>query len=236
MKKLQAQIAMIETTLTNDADVLSAGQVETLNRTLNALRNKLAYLTNAEAERQARETATDAIIMEDVANDNREVGNLAARVEARIASINAELEGANSNPADETVLTTTDEIATINASLADSPKVAAENAKRVAAGKPRMTAAEAREFEMYSETNANIVENACPNGCVAYEDVFTFNRWIAQGFVVMKGQKSTKITVYTKRETVDATTGEKKFARVPRPVSVFCRCQVTKLGTKKAAA
>lgn len=120
-------------------------------------------------------------------------------------------------------------------SAPESPKVAAENAKRVAAGKPKMTAAEAREFETFSVTNAEIVESACENGCEAYKDVFTFNRWIAQGMVVRKGQKATKITVWTKREIVNRS-GERETIRTPRQVPVFCRCQVKRLEAKAKRA
>jgi N-terminal domain of anti-restriction factor ArdC len=129
----------------------------------------------------------------------------------------------------ETVLATFGNVAAVN-TVAESPKVQAENAKRTASGRAKMTAEEAREFEMYSQKNAAIVEDGCENGCVAYEDIFTFKRWIAQGFVVRKGEKATRIEVPNFREIVDEKTGEKKRIRIGvRMVPVFCRCQVKRL-------
>lgn len=122
----------------------------------------------------------------------------------------------------------------------ESPKVAAENAKRAKAGRPKMTAKEAREFEMYSEKNAGIVEEAAADRgceCVAYESIFTFNRWIAQGRVVKKGEKATMIEIPNFREIVDEKTGEKKKIRIGvRRVAVFCKCQTKKLEQKGRAA
>ena len=121
--------------------------------------------------------------------------------------------------------------------VVESEKVKKENAKRAAEGRRKMTAKEAREFEMYSEKNAGIVEEAAADRgceCVAYESIFTFNRWIAQGRVVMKGQKATMIEIPNFREIVDEATGEKKKIRIgSRRVAVFCKCQTKKLEPKK---
>jgi hypothetical protein len=131
-------------------------------------------------------------------------------------------------------------VTTVAAPIAESPKVVAENAKRAKAGRPKMTAKEAREFEMYSEKNASIVEDAAADRgceCVAYESIFTFNRWIAQGRVVIKGQKATFIEIPNFREIVDEKTGEKKKIRIgTRRVAVFCKCQTKKLEAKGRAA
>lgn len=180
-----------------------------------------------EADRLARVAATDAIIAEDVANDNREVGTLAARVEARIAENNSALEGTDAEWNAGTVLVG-----------AESPKVQAENAKRAAAGKPKMTAAEARTFDMYSERNAATAEDGCESGeCVAYESIFTFKRWIAQGRVVRKGQKATFVEMPKFADVIDKATGEKKKVRVGSiRVAVFCKCQTEKLTAKGRAA
>ena len=98
---------------------------------------------------------------------------------------------------------------------------------------PKMTAEQAQSFETFSEINAATVEQACENGCTAYEDVFTFNRWIAQGMVVRKGEKSTKITVWVKGTKTDRETNEKVGYKIAKTVSVFCRCQVKKLDAKR---
>lgn len=133
-------------------------------------------------------------------------------------------------------------VATVAAPTAvvESPKVQAENAKRVASGKPKMTAEEARQFEMYSDKNAGIVEEAAADRgceCVAYESIFTFNRWIAQGRVVRKGEKGTMIEIPNFREVVDEATGEKKRIKVgSRRIAVFCKCQTQKLEKKGRAA
>lgn len=112
-----------------------------------------------------------------------------------------------------------------------SPKVEAENAKRAAQGRRKMTAAEARDFEMYSERNAATAENGCETGeCVAYESIFTFNRWIAQGRVVKKGQKATFVEMPKFVEKIDEATGEKKKVRTGTiRVAVFCKCQTKAL-------
>jgi hypothetical protein len=124
--------------------------------------------------------------------------------------------------------------------VVESPKVVAENAKRAKSGRPKMTAKEAREFEMYSEKNAGIVEEAAAERgceCVAYESIFTFNRWIAQGRVVKKGEKATFIEVPNFREVVDEATGKTKKIKVgTRRAAVFCKCQTKKLEARAKAA
>lgn len=125
-------------------------------------------------------------------------------------------------------------------SVVESPKVVAENAKRVASGRAKMTAAEARKFEMYSEKNAGIVEEAAAERgceCEAYVSIFTFNRWIAQGRVVKKGEHATFVQIPNFREIVDEKTGEKKKIKIgERRVAVFCKCQTKKLEAKGRAA
>ncbi len=105
-------------------------------------------------------------------------------------------------------------------------------------------AQEAKTFEQHSVINANILEAECEE-CEGYQDWFTFNRWIKQGYVVNKGEHGTKITVIFKTKVrVDPATelkmtkeeikrsdsrGEPKFygvAKMKRNVSCFCRHQV----------
>lgn len=182
--------------------------------------------------------ATDMIIAEDVANDNREVGTLKTRVDARIAKLATGI-------ADDVNAATPENVETVDRLIKtlaqpESPKVAAENAKRAKAGKPKMTAEEARRFEMYSEKNAGIVEEAAADRgceCEAYVSIFTFNRWIAQGRVVKKGEKATFVQVPNFREVVDEKTGEKRKIKIgERRVAVFCKCQTKKLEPKSKAA
>ena len=45
----------------------------------------------------------------------------------------------------------------------------------------------ARSFDRYSVVNATAVESSLPCGCKAYESVFTYRRWKAQGFQVQRG-------------------------------------------------
>ena len=101
--------------------------------------------------------------------------------------------------------------------------------KPLAPKAPKMTADEAKKFEAFSPTNAQIVEESCENGCVAYEDIFTLRRWNAQGFSVRKGQHATKIDVPVFKFVEDESTGKSRKVRVgSRSVPVFCRCQVAK--------
>lgn len=89
----------------------------------------------------------------------------------------------------------------------------------------KMTAETAIRFDTFSPTNAAIVEaRTCT--CEAYKDIFTYNRWKAQGMQVQKGEKATTITTYSPITKEDKITGEKITFRKPRKSFVFCRCQV----------
>ena len=103
--------------------------------------------------------------------------------------------------------------------------------KRNTADRPPMTGDDAKAFSRFSIVNASIlataaVERGCQ--CQPYEDWFTFNRWIAQGFGVKKGEHGTRISTYV--ETVDEKTGEARS--FPHTSVVFCRCQVTEIKEK----
>jgi hypothetical protein len=91
----------------------------------------------------------------------------------------------------------------------------------------KMSAAEAVRFEHYSQTNALIVESSFACDCQAYEDVFTYRRWLAQGMQVQRGEKAIKITTY--RPIMDEDTGE-VVGRAPTTSAVFCRHQVKESG------
>jgi len=90
-----------------------------------------------------------------------------------------------------------------------------------------MMADEARSFSTFSVGNAVAVAMARPCGCEPYADVFTFRRWIAQGFVVRRGEKAIKIPVVVEREA-DEEGAEP--VRLLRTSAVFCRCQLAELG------
>ncbi len=107
------------------------------------------------------------------------------------------------------------------------------------ANKPqKMTAEQAKTFEHgLSKKNYLIVKmlltlksSSCE--CEPYEDVFTFKRWVAQGFYVVRGSKSIKAPLIKtgSKDVTDDTTGkiEKAYWRVLSVSYLFCRCQVQK--------
>jgi antirestriction protein ArdC len=92
-----------------------------------------------------------------------------------------------------------------------------------------MTADEARTFERYSVMNVVQLKASLECECEPYVDIFTFRRWKAQGFSVMRGQKGHKIMTYIKgSKTVKDENGLEKEETFKRPwtSTVFCRCQV----------
>ena len=88
-----------------------------------------------------------------------------------------------------------------------------------------MTAEQATTFERTSIGNARTVAATLKCGCKAYETVFTYNRWKAQGFQVQRGQKSIRLP---KVNSVDRETEEGKTQTRPKftKSKVFCRHQV----------
>jgi hypothetical protein len=86
----------------------------------------------------------------------------------------------------------------------------------------QLTSEQARSFERFSATNAAIVASSLPCGCVPYVDVFTFNRWRAQGRVVRKGEHAVKIHTYA--PITDKETGQ-VIGKRPWRSAVFCRHQ-----------
>jgi hypothetical protein len=89
----------------------------------------------------------------------------------------------------------------------------------------KMTPDQARTFSAQSDANATYLRSVFPCGCEPYQDIFTFNRWKAQGLFVKKGEKGKRITTYTEK-VVEAADGTSHTTRFPRTVAVFCRCQV----------
>jgi len=91
--------------------------------------------------------------------------------------------------------------------------------------KHQFTAETARQFEGYSQANALILSCACPD-CIPYEDWFTYNRWLAQGYQVQRGQHGTKLEIYVERPDRNDQT---KTVRIPWHTTVFCKHQVAKI-------
>jgi|TARA_Y100000034_G_C6806583_1_gene362235 hypothetical protein len=95
--------------------------------------------------------------------------------------------------------------------------------------RPKMTAKEARQFDTYSERNASTVEESLECDCQPYEDVFTYGRWIAQGYQVQKGERSIRIPVIVRIREEDDN-GDMVIKRsLKRSSPVFCRCQVKRI-------
>jgi len=102
--------------------------------------------------------------------------------------------------------------------------------------KEKMTQEQAISFDSYSVQNVIKVRTALACGCEPYIDVFTFNRWIAQGYSVKKGEKAIKIGVIKHVEKKDKETGETVDIRMRGTGCVFCRCQVQPIGQREQAA
>ena len=69
----------------------------------------------------------------------------------------------------------------------------------------------ARAFDHYSLTNATVIRQACAaRGCKCepYSDVFTFQRWLAQGRAVRKGEHGTRILTLVPVTRRDPENGE----------------------------
>jgi hypothetical protein len=91
--------------------------------------------------------------------------------------------------------------------------------------RPQMTAQQATMFERFSVGNATTAESALDCGCKAYVDVYTYNRWQAQGFQVKRGQRAVRLPMVKDVER-EAENGETKTRRIFTSSSVFCRHQV----------
>jgi hypothetical protein len=109
------------------------------------------------------------------------------------------------------------------------------------------TLEEAKQFNTYSARNVSIIETECHKrgcSCHAYVDVFTPQRWMAQGLQVRQGEKAIKIPTYRlgrgpkqKTDYIDPRLDEylesqgkqaQSALRFSGFSSVFCRCQVTR--------
>jgi hypothetical protein len=62
-------------------------------------------------------------------------------------------------------------------------------------------------------------------GCKAYQDIYTYNRWLAQGYQVQRGQRALRLPLI--KEVEEVKEGEAvKTKKVMGMSFVFCRCQV----------
>jgi len=96
--------------------------------------------------------------------------------------------------------------------------------------------AQATLFSRYSPQNVAIVTDKLSCGCVPYKDVFTYNRWLAQGYQVMRGQHGIHLPVIVRKESeVKQDDGTIKIeARQFRTgAAVFCRHQVKSITEPK---
>lgn len=107
-----------------------------------------------------------------------------------------------------------------------------QEARQTRQQRQTMTAEQAQTFEHESAQSAATVAEQLDCECEPYTDVFTFNRWKAQGFSVRKGEKAHRVTGYVPKVTKDATTGEERKQLIPRVNCVFCRCQVDRTKTR----
>lgn len=84
-------------------------------------------------------------------------------------------------------------------------------------------------FDYFSIHNAVAAELGCKTAeCRAYVDIFTFKRWLAQGYVVRKGEQGTKITTWIPVTKTDDEGKVTVVGKRPKGVTVFCRHQVDK--------
>jgi hypothetical protein len=98
------------------------------------------------------------------------------------------------------------------------------------AKRPQMSAQQATMFDRFSVGNASIAESALDCGCKAYETIFTYNRWKAQGYQVKRGQKAVHLPMVKDVER-EAENGETKTRRIFTSSSVFCKHQVEPIQT-----
>ncbi|MBI3334044.1 hypothetical protein HYZ97_01015 [Candidatus Pacearchaeota archaeon] len=82
----------------------------------------------------------------------------------------------------------------------------------------------ATTFQHTSTINAACVKAALHCSCEPYKDVFTYNRWKAQGYQVQRGEKAIKLPLVKDVEVEKE--GETTTKRILGISAVFCRHQV----------
>jgi hypothetical protein len=101
----------------------------------------------------------------------------------------------------------------------------------------KMTPEEARQFDGVSVANYAMAKAAFAScGCEPYADVFTFNRWRAQGYYVRRGEHGVKLPIIKSRTVEDRETGDEKTIKIMGSSHVFCRHQVESTTKRQAAA
>lgn len=103
------------------------------------------------------------------------------------------------------------------------------NATRKRTKQPPMTREEATSFERMSTGNMHACRThfaSCE--CDPYQDIYTYRRWQAQGYHVMKGQKGFKIPVV--KHIINEENQTEEFRPLFVSAAVFCRCQVEEDG------
>jgi len=88
--------------------------------------------------------------------------------------------------------------------------------------RPPMTAEEARSFERISKGNISLCLAHFTCGCSPYTDLYTYKRWKAQGYHVIKGEHGLKLPLI---KTIDSEIGEPR-EKLFCSSFVFCRHQV----------
>lgn len=98
------------------------------------------------------------------------------------------------------------------------------------ARRPRMTEAEAKDFDHYSPANiVRVLDAMAAKGCQCqpYADVYTYGRWTAQGMQVQRGEKSIAIPIIVNGDDEEDPDGEiRPGVRLLWTAHLFCRCQV----------
>ena len=95
-----------------------------------------------------------------------------------------------------------------------------------------MTKEQAQTFDRHSTTNAAVLLNtASAKGCNCqpYQDWFTYNRWLAQGYQVQKGEHGIRLTTWLTTTKKNEDGEEVVTGTRPKGYTVFCRCQVKKI-------
>jgi hypothetical protein len=99
----------------------------------------------------------------------------------------------------------------------------------------QLSSDEARRFDHFSVHNAVAAEAACPTlECRAYADIFTFGRWLAQGYGVKKGQQGAKVTTWISVPEPDDEDGRVVRRKRPKTAVVYCRHQVERHDGRRA--
>lgn len=97
-----------------------------------------------------------------------------------------------------------------------------------------MSEAEAKTFGRISLANAAQVVHQLKCGCMPYQDVFTYHRWLAQGYQVKRGERAIRLPLIKMLVDEDENGDAEEVRRLLGTSAVFCRCQVKKINGKGA--